>query len=441
LIVNLLRKSLNDELLGLAAAEARDLETVLEDYGVNKAVTDSGLQELNTLLGERPVLRSLCECIFLWYDYSCIPQPPREADDVPLFHKGLQELSAAQLISRSVIMLDDADDYLSRAWCTLEAITADTGARAADLIVGSRRPTTTQGEVEHYFQSLLADAPHIVWRGILDTEVFRVQSSDLCLDRLGLRVTDRKDLPLIYERLKSLGAPLRIHMDDGEIVTGVLPLPLVENGKVILRVLQTGRALRQEAEPPHKATLNWTEALSLRGGREIDLAASTSPFHSLNPVGNAASGHIAVIGSCEGEAILLTDWVRRNYSKLEELLGVSVTGISWIASDIAPIGHMAVGTLKAQPVDAQRWIVITISTRLAHCRVTNIITETLKWTRIPYVTIAIDEARNNIEFGQPSQPPDGKSMRDFIGGVRTDGYSPPVHAGGLYQWQLLESIL
>src|SRR5262249_46640502 len=157
------------------------LETELEDYGVAKASNDAGLKGLNSLLADRPILRSLTDRIYIWYDYSCLPQPPREGDDVDLFFKGLEELSAAQILGRTSIMLDDADDYLSRAWCTLEALVADTMG-GADLIVGSARPSAAKGEVEHYFKALLADRPHMVWRAILDTELFGVQSAAICME-------------------------------------------------------------------------------------------------------------------------------------------------------------------------------------------------------------------------------------------------------------------
>src|SRR5262249_22174782 len=110
LIVNVLRSALDEDTLRKAAAEVLPLETELEDYGVAKASSDAELKGLNSLLADRPILRGLTDRIYIWYDYSCLPQPPRQGDDIDLFVKGLEELSAAQIIGRTSIMLDDADD-------------------------------------------------------------------------------------------------------------------------------------------------------------------------------------------------------------------------------------------------------------------------------------------------------------------------------------------
>jgi hypothetical protein len=48
---------------------------------------DAGLKELNRLLAERPTLRTLTDRIYVWYDYSCLPQPPRDGPDADLFLK------------------------------------------------------------------------------------------------------------------------------------------------------------------------------------------------------------------------------------------------------------------------------------------------------------------------------------------------------------------
>ena len=243
LIVNVLRFVLDDDSLAAAAAEALSLETVLENYGVTSASQDTDLERLRHLLAERPALRALTDHVFLWYDYSCLPQPPRAPDEVPLFVKGLEELAAAQILGRTAIMLDDADDYLSRAWCTLEALVADSVGGGADLIVGSARSTAKTGAVEHYFETLLQDRPHVVWRAILDTEVFRIQTPGTCMARLGLDVTDRGDLPFIYKRLVKLPAPSTTHIDDSQIATGVFPLLAIEDGRGVVRARESGRAV------------------------------------------------------------------------------------------------------------------------------------------------------------------------------------------------------
>jgi hypothetical protein len=53
--------------------------------------------------------------IFLWYDYSCMAQPPRNENEENLFRQGLQYLNAIQLLGRTMILVDDVEDYISRA--------------------------------------------------------------------------------------------------------------------------------------------------------------------------------------------------------------------------------------------------------------------------------------------------------------------------------------
>ena len=292
LIVNVLRPALDAAALRTAAGEVLSLEAMLEDFGVAKATGDAGLDELRSLLADRPTLRGLAERVYVWYDFSCLPQPPREGDDAERFVKGLRELVAAQIIGRTAIMLDDAEDYLSRAWCTLEALTAGSLGGATDLLVGSARPSTAEGEVERHFETLLQDRPHVVWRAVLDTEVFRVQTPAACMRRLGLDVTDPNDLPFIYERLRGLAAPAAIHIDDSEIVTGSLPLPAFENGTIMVRARRTGRAITAEAEPAPTATLDWTGARSLADAAyEQDVAETLiAPLWHPSDAGAADAG-------------------------------------------------------------------------------------------------------------------------------------------------------
>lgn len=445
LIVNVLRTSLDEERLQQAAAEALSLESELEDYGVAKASTDSGLKALNGLLAGCPILRGLLAHIFLWYDYSCLPQPPREGDDLDLFVKGLEELSAAQIIGRTAIMLDDADDYLSRAWCTLEALVADTFGGVTDLLVGSARPSAAEGYVEHHFDTLLQDRPHVVWRAILDTELFGIQSTETCMQRLGLDVTDPNDLPFIYKRLSALTAPAKTHIDDSEIVTGTLPLPAFENGTVALCARQAGRSVFPSANPASRATLDWTQSLSLaKAWNRAEDSVEISPSF-IRPPKDAAdeihSCHLAVVGACEGEAIMLANWVRRNKAQLESLISVPVRSLSWVASDIAPIGHMVAGVLEVVPVMADRWVVVATSTRLQHCKVTGFILESLKWSGIPYSTVAIDRSKNNVEISEPTELPEGADIQQLLVTINLIEHPPKTYPGGLFQWQFQEEIV
>ena len=143
-----------------------------------------------------------------------------------------------------------------------------------------------------------------------------------------------------------------------------------------------------------------------------------------------------MIGACEGEAILLASWVRSHRAELESLLSVAVTGISWVATDIAPVGHIEVGALQVLPVTADVWAVVAASTRLQHCKVTGFITESLRLAGVSHVTIAVDEAADNVAVPPPATLPDGVELEDLVVAIKLADEPPKPHPGGLYQWQI-----
>jgi hypothetical protein len=442
LIVNVLRHALDENSLKSAAAEAASLEAEFADYGVGHAARDTSLAHLRELLAQRPALRALTERMYIWYDYACLPQPPREGADEALFTKGLNELTAAQLLGRTVIMLDDADDYLSRAWCLLEAMLADNAAGGSHLIVGSRRPSTAAGSVEHYFETLLEDRPHMLWRAVLDTELFRIQSPATCMQRLGLRVTDPKDLPFIYQRLRTVSVPTKSHIDDSEIVTGVLPLPAFEESKIVVTAVRSGVSYSKDETPPHTAALDWSEALSMLTSEPIAISAATDPpLQQFDTRPDTPVCHIAVVGACEGEAILIAEWARNHRQEIDELFGVTVGSLSWLASDIAPVGHMQVGTLQAAAVSADLWVFVGTLGRLQGSA-GRFIADGVKWSGLQYATVALDGPRDkNVEAPAPWKPPQDVDMHELIAATNIAENPPQMHPGGLFLWQLRERLL
>jgi hypothetical protein len=445
LIVNVLRFVLNDDDLRVAADEARSIELALDCYGVTQATGDIGLAALKTLLADRPVLRRLIDRVFVWYDYSCLPQPPREPEDVPLFKAGLQQLSAAQIVGRTAIMLDDADDYVSRAWCTLEALQADNVSNTVDLIVGSARRTAPKGEVEFFFEALMQDRPHIVWRAVLDTEVFRIQPRDVTMARLGLNVTDRDDLPFIYQRLSSLQAPVRTHADDSEILTGVFPLVSLRNRNGIIRARSAGRTLTSGGAATESATLDWTGALSLASAWDpaTASAADVPPFLEWPRISSdrRPSCHVAIVAACEGEAILFARWVIDHRGELEAQVDASVVSVSWLASDIAPVGHMICGNLTPRAIAADVWAVVASWARLHHCQAISSILQTLRCAGIDHVTVTLDQERDNLAKPALEEPPKGMPRGELVETVDLDERPLRTHAGGLFRWQLQEALL
>ncbi len=422
MLVNVIRPSLDATTLARALEEIAPLERELSDYGVRLAAADEGLEHLRELLADRPVLAMLVDRMHVWYDYSCLPQAPRVRSDEELFVAGLQHLTAFQVLGRTLVLLDDTEDYLSRGWCTLESLVADSVMGRLDLLVGSERPTAQGGRTEYYFETLLQDRPHLVWRALLDTEVMRVQSPEECMSRLGLSFTDPRDFPLVYDGLRKIRAPVKVHIDPSELWTGVIPVPLAEGGQIAIIPRSGERSLREQ---PHSQprSLDWTAALSL-----------DVPDHSPAPafLELARDGcHVVVLASCEGEAIHFTRWVLRH----RDQLGTSVGSMSWLAADIAPVGAMPCGTLHARPVDAPLWVLVGTDQRLDRGLAGPAIVAALIAVGKPYLRVELNRETANLVRVDP-EPDTGNTERLP---VPTDGF--PVHAGGLLREFALQELV
>ena len=425
LIVNLLRPGLDEAALATALEEIAPLERDLADRGVGSADDDDSFERLRALLADRPVLTALVERMLVWYDYSCLPQAPRDEADEELFVAGLAQLVACQILSRTVVLLDETEDYLSRGWCTLEALVADSEMGRLDLLVGSERSTAREGRTEFYFETLLEDRPHVIWRALLDTEVLRVQSPTECMSRLGLALSDERDVPIVYDRLRTIRAPAKVHTDASELWTGVMPVPVVEGVAAVIP--RSGE--RQVRSQPRAAaqTLDWTGALRL--GAPDDLPAPE--FLELADHGC----HVAVIASCEGEAVQCTRWVLRHRDEL----GTPVASVSWLATDIAPVGAMPCGTLRAQPVDAPSWVVVATGTRLEHGHGAPAIIAALAAAATPYQLLEIDRKAENLAEVEPGPPAGPDPGNTEIVPIPAGGF--PVHAGGLLRGFALRELV
>jgi hypothetical protein len=438
MIVNVLRQALDGESLGRAAAEAAAIGELSRDYGVTAAAADPGLRNLRGVLARHPALAALLARISVWYDYRCLPQPPRTNDEDTLFHQGLEALNPCQVLGITLVLLDDAEDYLTRAWCTLEGLVADS-VGSIDTLVGSQRPTAAGGTVEDWFGKLLQDRPHFVWRALLDTEVFGVQDPQACLERLTLAATDRNDLPFIYDQLRGLGAPRKVHVDGSEIVTGTLPLPALEDGRVL--AAGSGRAV-DGTDPRPMGSLDWTDALALDGANRARQRAlpSWSPRPpQAEPA--AAAAHLAVVAACEGEAVLVAGWVDAHLPELETMLGLGVTSMSWTASDIAPVGHLIEGALQLRAVDAPVWVLASTRMRLQHDSAAAAIASAVTASGRPLVQVVLDETESNVEVVVSPPPDDDPETQTFTAElVAVDPGALGARAGGLHRSTLVDFL-
>ena len=148
--------------------------------------------------------------------------------------------------------------------------------------------------------------------------------------------------------------------------------------------------------------------------------------------------HLAVVGSCEGEATLLARWVRDRRRDLEQILGLRAVSLTWLASDFVSAGCLSYAALQAVPVLSQQWIIIATEHRLAHCEVTGHLIETMRALGRPYGELAVDRPQQNFRWyaaREVTGPPDNLAECAIVEGLLR------VHRGGLYRGALLPYLL
>lgn len=258
--------------------------------------------------------------------------------------------------------------------------------------------------------------------------MFGVQTPLECLSRLGLAVTDPADLPFIYSGLRALYGPRKIHTDGSELVTGLYPAAVVDSTDIVVPESQERPV--GEPDPADVMSIDWTAALLLRNGWSGALdAPGIEPFYLVpDATARRRTGcHVAVVGGCEGEAVLLSTWAFAHRADLESALGVQVSSVSWLAVDIAPVGVMPRGTLQLVAVDAAIWVVVAVNVRFAHCGVTGALSATLVAAGVRTMQLAVDSHNANLS-------------RTTLATERTRRLPRPaefpVHIGGLFRGSL-----
>ena len=449
MLVNVVRPALEESELDLWQQEIASIEALWLDRGVAASAGAASMQTLRQVLRDRPLLSTLMQRVFIWYDYSCMPQAPRTPQEQVQFLNGLKYLNGIQSLGRTVVLLDDVEDYVGRAWCTMESVLADIELSSVDLLVGAPRETVERGNVENHFLMLFEDRPHLIWRGILDTELFGVQTPLQCMARLGLAATDGADLPLLYQRLCGLRAPGKLHVTDTEVLTGAFALPLVAADAVALWERDAlPLRLKDLATYPH-FTLDWTGAFSPRhfapanGQSDPATVAPHVTFErtsqSLAPIPRA---HVAIIASCEGEAILLSSWADRRRDELEKMLEVEVVSRSWLASDVAPVGHFVCGDLWAKGIAAEMWVLVASTARFQYCPTTSLLLSVLNRAMRTTIGVLCDRRADNVLVLLPEPESSRNPSAPAPPALRSVPTSRlPVHRGGLFRMMLGEYLV
>ncbi|MFI9248341.1 hypothetical protein ACIGXF_38650 [Streptomyces sp. NPDC053086] len=446
LLVGVLREVVDDTSLAPVAQELERVGMDAVELGAAEASDDIGLERLSVLLDALPALRPLLERIHIWYDYTCVPQAPRTPEEQGLFRRTLESLFLLQFAGRTLVLLDDVADYLGRAWCSLEAatsLTSTAGGRPDILHTGGpARPSGPATDAES-LRSLVNDRQLVIWRGLLDTEVFRLQTREECLRRLGLSMAEPGDLPYLYDRMLSFAVP-NGRMSRHSLVTGVVPLPDMGEGKILIPMPDYSGSQPVDGGRPVRVlgSLDGWGGLNLRGHieeRPTDAGPpDVTPYWRVpgpDAAGTTPTCHVAVVAECEGEAVLISSWLRRHRAELEKRLRVTVVSGSWTAVDPVPVGHLPHGRLRAQPVRADVWLVVGKSGLVANdvgqalCRV-------VYEARLPAITVSLDRTEENVEqvVGDvaPGAPPSG-----LLSGWGS-GYE---HPSGLLYMHLYQHLL
>ena len=77
-------------------------------------------------------------------------------------------------------------------------------------------------------------------------------------------------------------------------------------------------------------------------------------------------------------------------------MNTQITSLIWLASDIAPVGHFVYGKLNAVAVEADMYVVLTLSVRFVHCNLTRLLTDLFRHAAGKTFAFSVDKAENNV---------------------------------------------
>lgn len=428
-IITVLRTHLVDEDLARAAAEVASAAGYVDDLGAAQARSDLGLIELRRLLATLPMLRALLARIVVWYDYSCMPQAPRTESETELFRRTLSRLSVIQASSRTLILLDDTRDYLGRAWCHYESSIATRISDAGlDVVSFDDAPLPGRESEPHDLIRLVLDRQEVVWRAVLDTDVFGRQSAEVCLRRLGLSMTDPNDLPYLYNALRAMGAPMNTRTGPGSLVTGAVPLPTVEAGESVLILVD--KAEFPDTSRDVLGSIDLTDCLRPPSPPR----ASVPSYQKLSgrSRGRARTCHVAVLASCEGEATMICSRLLDMLPSLAAPLAAEVVSVSWLSIDAVPVGYRPDGALRVQPITADLWALVGRNMSRSPDAIA-MLTQVLSDANTPAVAIELLSKTDNV-----SALPSGLAWKSYL--VRND-FDPMAHPEGLLQEHFATHLL
>lgn len=420
-LVNVLRGLLEETDLYPAAAEAADACREIQALG---GMERAELHAVADVLRGKVYLQLVFERIFLWYDYSCAPQDARDDYARAELNGILRNLRQYVSGSQCVVVLDDAAEFYSRAWCAFEAIASIGQER---IVVGAAPRKRMFGKG---FEAYPAHLRELAKRAVLDTEVFQVQDRYACMERLGLAATDSRDLDYLYNELTKLALePFPFLFDDTEVVTG--SYPVLHNG-------DEGRWLF-----PSQL---WGSHLELEriGSWSLDLTAATIPrpvapgasgrnsYWDYRPRDEASDGvgHLIIVAGSESEAVLWSDTADARVGDLENLFGVPFRSRCWLATDFAPVGRMPCGALETRTLEGRLWVVVSSSPRIAKCPLVRKVLQGPAFLRRGVFLLSIDHPVDNVIGCRTGIDSSGLEMFPI---KEERSFRPVTHQGGLFR--------
>ena len=452
IVVNVLREAFDDATLALAVEEAERLESALGDPDEDQDSAGLDFAALRSAVRAAPTIGPLLRRVHLWYDYSCMPQPPRDAAAEQLFRAMLANMDTVQACGPILVLFDDEIDYLGRAWCHREAALAAQLAHDGVSTAGKADRSGT-APLGTDLQRLVIDRQLIAWRGALETEVLGVQTAQECMRRLGLAVTVPADLLPLYETLLSRGAPLSGRFGPKSLVTGVFPLPYVGQGDVLAPRLDyrpMAPVRRQQNQPLHSGVArlvgsldswNWLAIMGTRAWRVPE-----DEQKSWRVLSDAPRGcHLMAVGTCEAEAVFVAAMATRRRRDIKAMFGMPARTMSWLSVDAAPVGHRPDGKLRSMAVEADCWILVGTAGALS-AEPVNAVVDLLQDAGVPAFAVLVDLPTDNVFQVWPDRSPDepqdvGERLRTrrFLL-VRADG-PLPQHEKGLFLMDFSRHLL
>jgi hypothetical protein len=284
-----------------------------------------------------------------------------------------------------------------------------------------------------------------LWRGLLDSEVFGVQTPEHGMARLGLTTTEPADLAFVYSELLRYGPADRVGID-AAVVTGRMPVPATpERDAVLWRSLPWRPA---EADLPFARTsIDWTTARSLRirwerspERRRAPLGPLVSLLGGLDQLWTDAARdgtHVAVVAGSEGEAELIAQWVVEHAGELAGPDGQPVVSVSWLAEDAAPVGAMPYARLQIAPILSRTWVIVATWFNFAACNTVVQLVELARQAGVTYATLEIDRADDNVSWFAPTSHPQPSDLQRYPLGPEI----MRLHVGGLYSNALVDWLL